>query len=233
MKTQKGTPIHHLIAGFNNLFLIESQKEWILVDTGRRLIYPKLKRRLEKKLPKKTPLLLFLTHTHYDHCQNAAKLKKDFNAKIMVSQTDLNYIRKGYSPIPNGTFFSTKLVSFLGRKLKPPFIKYQPFEEDIPVDDEFVIPNESVDLKAIKTAGHSAGSMSLIVDHEIALVGDALFGVQKNSVFPPFADDVPEMIRSWKKLLDTGCEWYLPGHGRKVHRSLLKKEYEKHAKSFL
>jgi hypothetical protein len=55
--------------------------------------------------------------------------------------------------------------------------------------------------------------MSLIVDNEIALVGDVMFGVFNWSVFPPFADDVPTLEKSWGKLAKSGCKMYLPGHG--------------------
>jgi hypothetical protein len=53
-------------------------------------------------------------------------------------------------------------------------------------------------------------------------VGDAMFGVFNWSVFPPFADDVPTMIKSWRKLLKTGCHSFLQSWYKK-HRELLKK----------
>jgi len=63
--------------------------------------------------------------------------------------------------------------------------------------------------------------MSLIVDDEIAIVGDAMFGIFPNSIFPPFADNVPVMIKSWRKLLDTKCMLFLPAHGTKNSRRLV------------
>jgi glyoxylase-like metal-dependent hydrolase (beta-lactamase superfamily II) len=59
-------------------------------------------------------------------------------------------------------------------------------------------------------------------------VGDAMFGVFWWSVFPPFADDVPIMIRSWGKLLNTGSKLFLPGHGTENSRELLEKQYNKY-----
>jgi glyoxylase-like metal-dependent hydrolase (beta-lactamase superfamily II) len=58
-----------------------------------------------------------------------------------------------------------------------------------------------------------------------------MFGVVKNAVFPPYADDVETMIKSWKKLLDTRCQLFLPGHGNEINRRLLEKEYEKYVKA--
>jgi glyoxylase-like metal-dependent hydrolase (beta-lactamase superfamily II) len=69
--------------------------------------------------------------------------------------------------------------------------------------------------------------MSLIVDDEIALVGDCMFGVFKGSAFPPFALDVKQMIISWGKLLNTGCHLYLPSHGTADSRELVQRDYDK------
>jgi hypothetical protein len=35
------------------------------------------------------------------------------------------------------------------------------------------------------------------------------------------------MIRTWKKILDTGCETILPGHGKPVSREEMIIEYNK------
>ena len=71
------------------------------------------------------------------------------------------------------------------------------------------------------TPGHTSGSVSVIIDDEIALVGDTMFGIFRSSVFPPFADNIPELIRSWKSLLETECSLFLPSHGREKTREEL------------
>jgi hypothetical protein len=47
------------------------------------------------------------------------------------------------------------------------------------------------------------------------------------SPFPPFADDVPLLLTSWKKIIGTGCRSFLPGHGKQVSREEMINEYEK------
>ncbi|MBN2339447.1 MAG: Zn-dependent hydrolase, partial [Acidobacteria bacterium] len=79
----------------------------------------------------------------------------------------------------------------------------------------------------LHTPGHTSGSVSIIVEGEIALVGDAMFGILPGSVFPPFADDPGQLMASWGKLLDTGCSLFLPAHGSAIGRSLLQKEYHR------
>jgi glyoxylase-like metal-dependent hydrolase (beta-lactamase superfamily II) len=45
--------------------------------------------------------------------------------------------------------------------------------------------------------------ISIIIDDEIAIVGDAMVGTIPDSIYPPFADDKKLLIKSWKKLLKT------------------------------
>lgn len=54
-----------------------------------------------------------------------------------------------------------------------------------------------------------------------------MFGIFPNSIFPPFADDIQGLLKSWKKLLETNCSVFLPGHGREIKRELVEKEIKK------
>jgi len=64
---------------------------------------------------------------------------------------------------------------------------------------------------------------------KISIVGDAMFGVSKRSIFPPFADDEPEMVKSWKKLLNTGSSLFLPSHGNENSREKVESNYIKYS----
>jgi glyoxylase-like metal-dependent hydrolase (beta-lactamase superfamily II) len=55
-------------------------------------------------------------------------------------------------------------------------------------------------------------------------VGDDIFGIFRNTVLPPFADDVPALIKSWQVLLDTGCNYFYPGHGKVIERRKVEDE---------
>jgi hydroxyacylglutathione hydrolase len=69
--------------------------------------------------------------------------------------------------------------------------------------------------------------MSIVVDNEVALVGDTMFGVLKWSVFPPYANDVKQMVKSWGLLLDTNCPVFIPSHGSANGRPLVQKDYDR------
>jgi len=52
-----------------------------------------------------------------------------------------------------------------------------------------------------------------------------MFGVFRYSVFPPFAVDERQLLKSWGKLLDTKCTLFLPSHGTENPRWLVQKDY--------
>lgn len=136
-------------------------------------------------------------------------------------------VSAGITPIPKGTLFATKILSSLGRKYENSFASYPPFTPDIEVEECLDLSIQGINIKIIHTPGHSAGSLSILVDKEIAMVGDTMFGIFPGSILPPFADDLQLLYKSWKKLLDSGCSSFLPGHGKKIDRKLLNSQIKK------
>jgi glyoxylase-like metal-dependent hydrolase (beta-lactamase superfamily II) len=225
-KTTSGCTINQLLKGRNNSYLVSSGEHHILVDTGPQKSYKSLERELD--LLEGDLSYLVLTHTHYDHTENAHRIKDQYGAKIIVHRSEAEYLKQGNTSLPKGTIFPTKVLVGVGKRLQS-HSKYQPVNPDFLVDEKYALTDNCY---LIHTPGHTIGSISLIADNEVALVGDALFGVFRG-VFPPFADDVPTLVRSWKKLLDTDCKIFLPGHGSKNTRKLLEKEYAKYKEKFL
>jgi glyoxylase-like metal-dependent hydrolase (beta-lactamase superfamily II) len=201
----------------------------LLVDTGKSSSFETLVKNFESlHISVGDISYLILTHTHFDHCQSARRIKEESGCKVVVSSLAADSIKTGYAGLPGGTFVVTKLIAGLGRLIGKRKFGFEPFQPDILIDKEYDLCVAGSSIKLIETAGHSADSVSILVDNEVALVGDVMFGVFKNSVFPPYADDIAKMTDSWGKLLQTDCKIFLPGHGKEIKRTLLQKEYEKY-----
>lgn len=216
--------IYKFILGTGNSFLIKTSNNNLLIDTGSKWFRKKLVRNIKKVLGSSKIDFLILTHTHFDHCQNAAYMKREFGCKIVVGKNEEIYTKLGYTPIPKGSNVLTKILSKIGGRVGKKWFNYEPFESDVIVDEDIQLANNIV---ITPTPGHSKGSISVIIDHNVAIVGDNLFGIIPNYVFPPFVDDTLEMIRSWEKLVQTGCKLFLPGHGGLISNSLLLKQLKK------
>lgn len=210
--TQKGSVIIQVLAGRSNVYLVKTGGMNILVDTGRKKYRTRLLNRLHD-LGISQVHLLVLTHTHFDHSENAAYLKNHFNLKIMVHAEEKSFLEKGRNTqvwciIPGLAFLIDRMIPFALRKND-----YEPAIADLIVEGEQSPGELPPGLRILHTPGHSMGSVSLLVDDEIALVGDLIFGVVGISSVPPFADNPLEMIRSWKKVMDSGVQLILTGHG--------------------
>lgn len=229
-KTSKGNKIKLIKVGITNCYLVEYEKLKILIDTGQKRAVKKLTNILTSFLGISTNLdLIVLTHTHYDHAQNAKTIKTKYSPKLIVHKNESEFLQNGFTKLPKGTNIVTNIITSLGNKYAKSIGEYEAIKADIEIDKELFI-NNNTGLKIIETPGHTSGSISLIIDDEIALVGDTLFGVFDRTVFPPFADDKDKLLKSWEKLLKTSCNIFLPGHGKAIKREFLEKELKKRIK---
>ncbi len=218
--------IIRVLSGWSNAFLLKNGKSTILIDTGPQFMWKTLQKRL-KKLRIEHIDLLILTHSHYDHAANAHKIREKYNVRVIIHESEAKYLAAGDNIPPKGT---TPLINFMVRAFTGLFSAsagYQPCEPDYTMDNNYELSNEGFNAYLMHTPGHTMGSLSLIIDNEIALVGDAMFGIFLWSILPPFASDKDQMINSWKKLLDANWKIFIPSHGTENKRSLVEKDYNK------
>jgi hydroxyacylglutathione hydrolase len=233
-KTNQKNEIFQVLGGRTNSYLILCDEGNILVDTGVRSSLSELRKQISKlHLASGKIDYLILTHTHFDHCRNTTAIKEENACEVLVGEPEARFIEKGYTPIPHGTNPLTRFIVKIGNNLDPKWFSYEPFSAELLIGDYYNFIDSDIKIELISTPGHSPGSISLIIDDDIAIVGDVLFGIFERSVFPPFADDLPALINSWERLLKTGCSVFLPGHGGQISRDLLEKEYRKYAGKYL
>jgi glyoxylase-like metal-dependent hydrolase (beta-lactamase superfamily II) len=220
--TKNGTTIAQVLGGRSNAYTVSNGRAFFLVDCGVQRDWERLRRRIDHVNESRCPLIaLILTHSHFDHAENAAAVKARYRAPILIHRSEGEYLLKGENPGVHGTFLINRLlVSLFGSRYLSGH-RYTPTQWDILVDERYPLSDWGFHAYALHTPGHSPGSLSVVVDDEIAVAGDAVFGVFPGSVVPPFARDEKLMRLSWKALLNTGCSTFLPGHGRERDRALL------------
>ncbi|WP_414469711.1 MBL fold metallo-hydrolase [Methanobacterium sp. ACI-7] len=233
-KTEDST-VYQVLKGRSNSFLVKCKNNYLLVDTGRKGSWKKLTTKLEDILDVNKLSYLILTHTHFDHAENAAELKNKYNCKIICHESEADNLKCGDNTLPQGTNPITRFgVNLLGKShrkstifgackklrflrlqifnLQTPKIlriferlqkhyKYEPAYPDIIIDKNLDLSQSGFHAYIIHTPGHSRGSISVIVDKEVAIIGDTAFGVFPNFAYPPFADNQDIMVESWKNCL--------------------------------
>ena len=207
--TPNGYQVCCIMSGRSNVFLITHGQLVVLVDTSLKSRHKKLDRKLEEHHISRIDYLV-LTHSHFDHAGNAAAIQQKYGAKIIIHSAEKKYLELGLSPISNGSNHITRylvgLAKFMGIKFP-----YEPCKANITIDKEYIVGNSNI--MVIPTPGHTVGSISVAIDKEVLLVGDAISGIFFSSIFPPFANNTKQLIESWETIHSTGCQLIIPAHG--------------------
>ena len=212
----------------SNAYVVANGRNAILIDCGMKKKEKKILAALEgMRLSPDDIKLIILTHTHYDHAGSLKALQEITGAKVLAHQAEAACLEQGYCAFPKGTMWFPKIMSAIGRALNKWVGRYTPVAPDIAISKRFDLKPFGVDGYVLPTPGHTAGSLSVIIEGRHAIVGDTLFNIFKRSVYPPYANDQEILLKSWKKLLETGCEHFYPGHGKPFTRERLQKTYAK------
>jgi len=202
--------------GPSNAYLIPSREGYILVDAGVKEKEETLKKALEINGAQLADIkLIIVTHVHYDHVGSLSALKYLTNAPVMVHQKAYELLASGKSNFPKRTMTLSKITS----KIANTFMSgaFTGVEADILVDDIYDLSILGIDGKVIYTPGHTIGSICVLLNDKHLFCGDTFFNVG-NSVYPPFANDEEELIKSWIKIKEKNPKLFYPGHGEMFYK---------------
>ena len=146
-----------------------------------------------------TPKKILLTHSHWDHIADAAKLKKQYVIPVYVHPLDA----------PN--------LQHPGADHLPCWIEIEGVEPDGWLEETSPVSVGDLTFEVIHTPGHTPGSVCLYCQKEgVLLSGDTLFrGSIGNLSFPTSKPDL--MWPSLDKLARMPAETKVyPGHGPKT-----------------
>jgi hydroxyacylglutathione hydrolase len=214
--------------GTSNAYIVANKRQAVLIDAGMKKKEQKLIAAIQRmNISLGDIKLIILTHVHYDHCGSLKALQDITKARILVHKAEAEYLEQGYCEVPRGTMWFSKALSFIGRTLAKKLVEYDPVAPDITISERFDLHEYGINGYILPTPGHTAGSITVVIGDKHAIVGDTLFHVVKHSVFPPYANDQKALLRSWKQLFETGCEYFYPGHGKPFTRAKFEKTYER------
>ena len=134
-----------------------------------------------------------LTHGHFDHCNAVAQLQRE-GTKVFMSKTDFDMIQNGFD-----------LAKYCG-------IHFNAFTPDGFIDEgELCLEDKKINV--IATPGHTAGSLTFIIDNVI-FSGDTLFFMSVGRADLP-SGDKRQLTQSIKRLYALDGDYLVyPGHGR-------------------
>ncbi len=203
--------------GINIVYLIKAEG-WIMVDVGPSLALPRIKTWFESiPIDPQDIQLVVITHAHFDHAGAIAGVKELTGAKVAIHHAEQDMLRTGIASLPTPVTAWGKIglamIKPLGKALH-----YRGVDPDLVIGDEGLALDEfGIPGRVIHTPGHTPGSLSVLLDNGDAFVGCLThngppFRLSPNH--PVFADDLSQLWKSWKTLIDLDARTIYPGHGK-------------------
>lgn len=225
-QTSKTKQIYQLSDSAVNSYAIVSAEQTILVDTAVLADIDTILSQLEKIfISPNNPILLLLTHCHSSYPLAVKKLKRKFpHLFIAAQEATIDFLENRESNFAPGGFsiwagFLKLFKKLVGRK------------SDIINVDMVLSGSEMLEegITVVYTPGHTDGSISVIVDNEVALIGDTIRGGGVGCSLPIHVKDYSSLALSWEKLLkETNCHTFLPGQGRPLKRRDVHEGFKKY-----
>ena len=224
--------VHRVRLGTCNTYLVQGNSGYILVDAGNahreKVFFDYLKKR---SITPDQIKLIVITHVHYDHVGSLSVIKNTCQCPAAVHAREARLLREGKFIMPPGTNLLGKTIYSIGKRAaRTGFFKYSPVEPEIEITQEMSLTEFGVDGLILPTPGHTEGSVSIVLPTGEAFVGDLAVNFM-GSVFPPFAENAPEIMMSWRKLARLGINTIFPSHGPPFGINLLKKKIDSRVKS--
>ena len=203
--------------GFVNAYLLESDKGFVLIDTG----IPAQKEQLENKLlsagctPENLQLVI-ITHGDEDHTGNAAFLQEKYHAKIAVHPGDINQAEKGIfikRKVKSVIFRILFLIMMIKRKLQKEKTAFPKFKTDIQLYDNQHLDEYGLNAKIIHIPGHTEGSIGVLTDDGDFFSGDTFVNFKKPSRAYIIQNE-KELSESIEKIKKLNITTIYPGHGK-------------------
>lgn len=220
------TDIFPISLGFDTCYVLKNSGV-IVLDAGQ----PKKGRAFAAGLGRISVLpgdvqLILLTHAHWDHMGWAAELKELTGAPLAVHEREASWVEHGNPALPPGvTAWGRVFMATL--KLVMPLITIPSARVDRRLGDETVSLEEfGIPGIVIPTPGHSPGSVSVLLDSGEAFVGDLAMNrapLTLSPGLPIFADDLEEVVQSWRRLLELGVTRVFPAHGRPFSADVIRR----------
>lgn len=223
-ETTQGSQIFRLGEGVFNSYAIVNKHQVILIDAGVGTNAKTILSRLATINPTpNNPLLCICTHAHVQCPIDVSFLRRRYPQLLVAAQEAavdaMDMPQQGRTGI-GGWFYG------FNSWIKGALQDSEEIEFDMILSGCEAL-DASIQIK--HTPGHTAGCISVIVDDEIAVVGDLLLNSNKSVELPGCIENYSLLAASWEELLkETRCHTFFPGQGDPVQREDIHKGFRRY-----
>jgi glyoxylase-like metal-dependent hydrolase (beta-lactamase superfamily II) len=223
-----GNRVRPISFGHSNIYLIQTESGYILVDAG----MPNSEEKLDSAFQEAgvepgSVQLIVATHGHLDHVGTLAHARKVTGGKVLCHRSFAGDLANGNAEKAVPQNLVGRLLNIMTGLMGSKFEGIQP---DILVDDEFDLAEYGVAGKIIHTPGHSPSSISIILDNGEALVGDMVRGAPPDEIsLGMFYEDKGALLASLENVAAHEPRIIYMSHGTQIDNDTLRSTVEAQA----
>ncbi|MBR3533787.1 MAG: MBL fold metallo-hydrolase [Clostridiales bacterium] len=192
----------------DNCYLVTNGSSAMLVDTASGEVYDQVLAECSKYDMK----LIVLTHVHFDHAENAAKLAEHFDIPVAFHPADEElFVSYDKQPLRSYGLVGKAVLGMSLKVLRETEVKKP--AKFFYVREGDTLNEYGFDAKIIELPGHTAGSIGVDVEGRDLIVGDAL----DNWIMPATGhlySDKDALKKSAAKIRALGRRKIYYGHGK-------------------
>lgn len=215
-----------------NTWLYPIEDGWVMIDTGYEKSYPKVRKRLNALCIRPEEVgYIFLTHAHDDHAGFLEEwMTRHPQTQVVAHEKALEGLRRGQNGFEGGcstrfAFWFCCLMAALGNgEHRYPRLSQEHLARIITLNARNCAQMENaLRGKILFTPGHTADSISLLVDSSLFCGDAAMNGLPSSHKITIWVENQDEFRCSWEKMLQTGAGKIYPAHGSPFLPELLAK----------
>ncbi len=192
----------------DNCYIVSQGKNAILVDTASGESYEEVL----KECSRYDMRLIVLTHVHFDHAENAARLSEHFGIPVAFHAADENLFESfDNQPMKSYGIVGKVVLSASLKVLRNTVVQRPANVINIKEGDD--LSEYGINARIIELPGHTAGSIGVDVEGTDLIVGDAL----DNWIIPATGhlySNLNDLKASAEKIRSLGPRKIYYGHGK-------------------
>ncbi|NLD47583.1 MAG: TMEM165/GDT1 family protein [Clostridiaceae bacterium] len=218
----------------SNIFLIEMEEGYLLIDTGYKEHYKKFEEELtNRRIALEDITYVFITHAHDDHVGFLNQLLDKTKAKVILNPVSIERLKVGQNSFEGGC---SSMLAYGFCQMMKLFGKGEHRFEPVDSPERYMVVTKEtkpqiekiLSARIVELPGHTKDSMDLLFENGVLFCGDAAMnGIPGRNNIIIWIENLKDYEASWMKMISLDYKKVYPSHGKPFNKEKLIKHQHK------